>query len=212
MFANGPVWTIAGAPSRVWIRFGLIASLRSTAIEPAAPTSSAVTGLPSWSRATVMWPSRARRSARSRAAAQDRHRLGGRRDVEAGAADAAAGRPQAGVDAPERPVVHVEAAPPGDRGRVDAELVAVEDVGVDQRGEQVRGGGDRVDVAGEVEIQVLHRRDLRPAGARAATLDPEDGAHRRLAEADHARHGRCGRGRRRGRSPSSSSPRPAESA
>ena len=36
MFANGPQWTNAGPPSSVWTRLGLIASFRSTVIEPAA--------------------------------------------------------------------------------------------------------------------------------------------------------------------------------
>jgi hypothetical protein len=35
MFANGPQWTNAGPPSRVWSRFGLIASFRRAVIEPA---------------------------------------------------------------------------------------------------------------------------------------------------------------------------------
>ena len=44
---------------------------------------------------------------------------------------------------------------------------------------------DRVDVAGEMEVQVLHRHDLRVAAAGRAALDPEDRAERRLAEREH---------------------------
>ena len=40
MFANGPQWTKAGPPSSVWSRFGLIASISRTVIEPATPRSS----------------------------------------------------------------------------------------------------------------------------------------------------------------------------
>ena len=47
MFANGPACIRHGWPSSVWIRFGLIASLSSTVIAPAASRSSAVTGSPS---------------------------------------------------------------------------------------------------------------------------------------------------------------------
>ena len=47
MFANGPQWTNAGWPSSVCTRFGLIVSLSSTVIEPAARSCSAVTGSPS---------------------------------------------------------------------------------------------------------------------------------------------------------------------
>jgi hypothetical protein len=59
----------------------------------------------------------------------------------------------------------------------------VEDVRVDHRGEQVRGGADRVDVAGEVQVEVLHRDDLRPPRPASAALDPEDRSHRGLAQA-----------------------------
>ncbi len=67
MFANGPQCIRHGCPSSVWIRLGFSASFSSTAIAPAAPRSSAVTGLPpSYECATVIAPSRWRRSCRSR--------------------------------------------------------------------------------------------------------------------------------------------------
>ena len=69
MFAKGPQWMNAGCPSSVWTRFGLIASLRTTAIDPAAFSCSAVTGSPSKVWPTVIRPRRARRSPRSRATA-----------------------------------------------------------------------------------------------------------------------------------------------
>ena len=66
MFANGPQCIKHGWPSSVWIRFGLIASLSNTAIAPAAPRSSAVIALPpSKECATVIAPSRLRRSCKS---------------------------------------------------------------------------------------------------------------------------------------------------
>ncbi len=115
----------------------------------------------------------------------DRHHLGGGGDVEAGLARVAV-RAAAEADhgVAQGAVVDVEAAPPRDRERVDAELVAVQDVRVEHRGEQVVRGADRVDVAGEVEVQVLHRHDLRVAAAGRAALDPEHGAERRLAQAE----------------------------
>ena len=70
MFANGPACTNAGSPSSVWTRFGLIASLSRTAIEPAARSCSAVTGSPSRVEPIVIAPRRARRSSRSRAIAR----------------------------------------------------------------------------------------------------------------------------------------------
>ena len=62
MLAKGPQCTIAGRPSSVWTRFGLIVSASRAAIEPAAPSPSAVTGSPSNVDPTVMAPRRSRRS------------------------------------------------------------------------------------------------------------------------------------------------------
>ena len=116
---------------------------------------------------------------------EDRHHLGGRRDVEAGLAREAVRRAaEARDDVAQAAVVHVDAAAPGDRVRVDVELVAVHHVRVEERGEQVVGGRDRVHVAGEVEVQVLHRHDLRVAGAGRAALDAEDRPERGLAQAE----------------------------
>jgi hypothetical protein len=61
--------------------------------------------------------------------------------------------------------------------------VAVEDRRVEHRGQEVVGGADRVDVAREVEVEVLHRHDLGHAAAGGAALDAEDGAERGLAQA-----------------------------
>ena len=71
-------------------------------------------------------------------------------------------------DLAQRAVVHVDCPAPSDPQRVDLMRIAVENRRVEQRGEQIVGGADRVDVAGEVEVEVLHRYDLgQPAaGAR----------------------------------------------
>ena len=61
-------------------------------------------------------------------------------------------------------------------------------MGVDHGGEQVVGRADRVDVAGEVEVDVLHRDDLRVPAAGGAALDAEDRAERRLAKGEHRIH------------------------
>ena len=70
MFPNGPQWTNAGPPSRVWSRFGLRASRRRTVIAPATLRSSAVIGVPSRVVASTTRPRRARRSCRSEASAR----------------------------------------------------------------------------------------------------------------------------------------------
>ncbi len=46
MLAKGPPWTKAGCPSKVCTRFGIMASTKSAAMEPAAPKSLAQTGPP----------------------------------------------------------------------------------------------------------------------------------------------------------------------
>ena len=123
----------------------------------------------------------------------DRHHLGSRGDVEAGLARVAVGpAAEPDRDVAQRAVVHVDRAAPGNPQRVDLVRVAVQDRRVDHRREQVVGGADRVDVAGEVEVQVLHRHDLVEAAAGGAALDPEHRAERGLAQArdrvlaDHA--------------------------
>ncbi len=71
------------------------------------------------------------------------------------------------------------------RRAVETEGVAPIDVVVDQRREQVVRAGDGVEVAGEVEVDVLHGDDLGVAAAGRAALDAEAGAERGLAQAAH---------------------------
>ena len=116
---------------------------------------------------------------------QDGHHFGGGGDVEAGLAGDAVGlAAEADDDVAQRPVVDVEHAPPGDVVDVEVELVALVQMVVDHRRQQVVGGGDRVEVAGEVQVEQLHRDHLAVAAAGGAALDAEGRAHRRLAQAD----------------------------
>ena len=66
--------------------------------------------------------------------------------------------------------------------RVDPERVAVVEAVVEERRGEVVGRADRVDVAGQVEVEVLHRDDLAVAAAGRPALDPEDRAERGLAD------------------------------
>ena len=186
MLANGPQCTNAGWPSSVWTRFGLIVSLSRTVIAPAALQLLGGHGL-----AVVRRADRDRAEPRAQVEevardGDDRHHLGRGGDVEAGLARIAV-RAAAEADdrVAQRAVVDVDAAPPRDRERVDAELVAVQQMSLEHRGEQVVRRADRVDVAREVEVHVLHRHDLRVAGAGGPALDPEHRAERRLAQAEH---------------------------
>ena len=91
--------------------------------------------------------------------------------------------PSETIDLAQRPVVHVHDAAPHHPADVDAELVAPVDVVVDQGGEQIVRRGDGVEVAGEVEVHVLHRHHLRVAAAGGAALHPEVRSERGLADA-----------------------------
>ena len=84
---------------------------------------------------------------------------------------------EADDDVAQRPVVDVEHAAPGDVVQVEAELVALVQVVVDHRRQQVVRRGDGVEVAGEVQVEQLHRDHLAVAAAGRAALDAEGRAH-----------------------------------
>jgi hypothetical protein len=92
---------------------------------------------------------------------------------------------EAGDDVPEVSVVHVHAPAPGDRQRVEPGLVSVVQVRVDHRGKEVVRRGDRMQVAREVEVEVLHRDDLGVAPSRSPALHAEHRAEGCLAQAQH---------------------------
>ncbi len=118
--------------------------------------------------------------------AEHRHHLGGDRDVETVLAREAVGdAAERGDDRAQRTVVHVDGAAPGDAAAVEPERIAPVDVVVDQRAKQVVGGGDGVEIAGEVQIDVLHRHHLGIAAAGGTALDAEAGPERGLAQAQH---------------------------
>jgi hypothetical protein len=115
---------------------------------------------------------------------QDGHDLAGHADVEAGLADAAALTAQAADYVINTPlVVQVDDPAPADGLGIDLQLVAVLYVGVDHGCEQVVGDAHRVDVAGQVEVEVLHGNDLAVAAAGRAALDAEDRPQGGLADA-----------------------------
>ena len=66
---------------------------------------------------------------------------------------------------------------------VVARGLLVQQARVQRRGAQVGGGRDGVDVAREVQVEVLHGDHLRVAAARGAALDAKGGALRGLADA-----------------------------
>ena len=115
--------------------------------------------------------------------AEHRHDLRSNRDVKAVLArDAVGFSAQPVGDIPQLAVVHVDAALPGDAPHVDIQRVALLDVIVEHGSQQVVCGADGVEVAGEMQIDILHRHDLGIAAACRAALDAEYGAERRLAQ------------------------------
>ena len=56
---------------------------------------------------------------------------------------------------------------------------------IEHRSQQVVGSADGVEVAGEVQVDVLHGDDLCVAAAGSTALDAEHGAQRGLTQSDH---------------------------
>ena len=115
--------------------------------------------------------------------AEHRHDFACRRDDEAVlAGDAVDGAAQPHLHHAEGAVVEVEAPAPDDL--FYAEGVAELDVVVDEGGEEIVGGSDGVEVAREVQVDVLHGDDLRISAPARAALYAEDGTERGLPQGE----------------------------
>ena len=118
--------------------------------------------------------------------AEDRHHFRRDGDVEAGLARITVGdAAERADDLAQSAVVHVHDAAPDDAAAVDAERIAPVDVIVDQRRQKIVRRGDGVEIAGEMEVDVLHRDHLRIAATGRAALHAEGRSERRLAQAEH---------------------------
>src|SRR5699024_4010865 len=118
--------------------------------------------------------------------AQDGHDLGGDHDVEAVLTRGAlGGAAQTDHGLAQGAVVDVHHALPLDAARVQTQLVALMEMVVDQGGESVVGDLDRMEVAGEVEVDVLHRDQLGVAAVGGGARGGQDGAQGRLAQGGH---------------------------
>ena len=78
-------------------------------------------------------------------------------------------------------VVHVDAALPGYLSRVDVEGVALINMVVEHGCQEIVCGADGVEVAGEVEVYVLHRDDLCVAASGSSSLYAENRPEGRLS-------------------------------
>ena len=111
------------------------------------------------------------------------HNFAGNGDVKAVIAlDPVLFSAEAVADIPELPVVHIDASAPGYSFRVNSECVSVHDMVIYHRGQQIVRRADGVDIAGEVEVNVLHGNYLRIASAARSALYSEHRAKRRLAQ------------------------------
>ena len=117
---------------------------------------------------------------------EHRHHLGGGRDVESGLAGEGPVLAEPEGDAAQDAVFDVETATPRDRGRVDPELVAMHEMRVDRGREQVVRRCDRMQVAGEVEIDVFAGTTCAsPAPVPppfAPSVGPTEGSRRQTSE------------------------------
>ena len=119
----------------------------------------------------------------ARRQAQDCHDLGGDGDIEAVLARHALGLTANAVDdVAQLTVVHIDDALPSDALNVNTELIALLDVVIKHGGQQVVGSTDSVEVAGKVQVDILHGDDLSPTAAGSTALNAKDGAERRLAQ------------------------------
>ncbi|MNQ69186.1 hypothetical protein D3C85_837680 [compost metagenome] len=123
------------------------------------------------------------------------HQLGGGGDDEAiGALHPIARAALTDAEVAQGAIVHVQGARPEDVGGIDveacqagpgaellAELVFVEQAGIQRGSGQVVGGGEGVEIAGQVQVHLLHRHHLGVTATGGAPLDPEHRAQARLA-------------------------------
>ncbi len=129
--------------------------------------------------------------------AENSHDLARRGDVKA----VLARRPvrlsaQSADDAAQLAVVHVEAAPPCHLTRVNAELIALLNMVIDHRCKQVVRRSDGMQVAREMQVNLLHGQHLRVAAASRTALHAENGSKRRFTKRKHClpadfRHAVC---------------------
>src|SRR5205807_226249 len=83
-------------------------------------------------------------------------------------------------------VVHVQAPREEDPRGIDVQLVPVEDVRVQDCGDQIVRGANRVDVPCEMEVDLLHREDLGSTATGGASLRAEYGSKGGLADRHNA--------------------------
>src|SRR5207302_1470029 len=87
-------------------------------------------------------------------------------------------------NATERAVIHIESARPGNLLRIKVQIVAVKQMSVNQRREQVVRGSNSVEVAVKVQVDLLAGLDLGEPATRGSAFHPKDRSQRWLTRAD----------------------------
>ena len=84
-------------------------------------------------------------------------------------------------DIAQHTVIHVLTALPDHLSRIDPQLIALLDMVVQKRRQQIVGRCDRMKIAGKMQVQILHRHDLGVTAACRAALDAKARSKRRLS-------------------------------
>ena len=109
--------------------------------------------------------------------AERRHNLGRDRDIKAILARHALHlAAQAIHNVAELTIVHIDRTLPGDGLRIDAKGIALLNVVVEHGREEVVGRADSMEVAREVQIDILHGNHLSVTAASSTALDAKDRA------------------------------------
>ena len=114
--------------------------------------------------------------------AEDSHDLRGHRDVESALAHHAIASTQANHNLAERTVIDIQDAAPIDRLQLARLSLMTEDIVVEQRGDEVVGRRDSMEVTREVEVDLVHRQHLGIATTSSTALHTEARTHGRLAK------------------------------
>lgn len=75
---------------------------------------------------------------------------------------------------------------PRDRPRIERQLIPMKQMIVGKRGEEIVAGGNRIGIARQVEIDIVHGLKLGLSSAGTASLDPKDRSKRRLSKRHHS--------------------------
>ena len=78
-------------------------------------------------------------------------------------------------DIAQHTVVHIKTALPDHLSWIDAQLISLLDVIVQQRCQKIVGGGDGMKISGKMKIQILHGNYLSITAACGAALDSKAG-------------------------------------